>query len=133
MEGKEELKKAAEIYKDWTKLAIFDDKGAVIHSSEEIDVAELKEFLGSFDDRDKTVGKGLTLDKEHYDVHRCYDNLVYGRKGKPGNCQGICVYKFQNEKAKKNMFAVVTWGGYATSARIVPELQEYCKKYVATL
>lgn len=31
------------------------------------------------------------------------------------------------------MYAVVTWGGYATSARIVTELLEFCKKNVATM
>eukprot|EP00470_Lotharella_oceanica_P001899 CAMPEP_0170176538 /NCGR_PEP_ID=MMETSP0040_2-20121228/9395_1 /TAXON_ID=641309 /ORGANISM="Lotharella oceanica, Strain CCMP622" /LENGTH=134 /DNA_ID=CAMNT_0010418897 /DNA_START=33 /DNA_END=437 /DNA_ORIENTATION=+ len=131
----EAIAKAAEQHKDWSKLVVFDEKATVIHASYKADPEELKEFLPAFKERGPTLGKGLTLAKEHYDIHRWSYNpcVTYGRRGKPGNMQGICLHKFTNEKTKKDLYAVITFGGDATTARMVPQLVEFCAKHVATV
>ncbi|GAB5371782.1 hypothetical protein AAMO2058_001609400 [Amorphochlora amoebiformis] len=130
MESK--LKEAAAAYKDWTKLVVFDGGAKVVHSTSKADTKELKNFLTAFDKREDTIGKGLVLDGEHYEIHRWSKDTTHGRRGTVGNMHGICLHKVTTD-SKKDMYAVITWGGRATSARIVPELQEYSKKNIKPL
>mmetsp|Transcript_9450 Transcript_9450/g.14166 ORF Transcript_9450/g.14166 Transcript_9450/m.14166 type:complete len:138 (+) Transcript_9450:15-428(+) len=129
----ENVKKAAGEFKEWTRLVIADDSGKIIHTTFKADSKEIKEFLSAFDDRSKTIAKGISLDGTHYVLHRWTDTVTYGRIGKPGELVGVCLHKVINEKTKKPMYSAITWGGIGTSARVVPEFQSFCKKHVVSL
>lgn len=80
-------------------------------------------------------------------MQRWYDNLVYGRRGDAGEGEGIALHKVWrssifvfsyrlkvvNENTKKNLFAIITYGYPMLSARAVPMLQDFCKKFVTKL
>jgi hypothetical protein len=63
---------------------------------------------------------------------RWYDNMTYGRRGKPGNMRGIILVKTPT-KSKKEVYSVATFGGSSTSARIVPDLLKFCEDNVKTM
>jgi len=42
-------------------------------------------------------------------------------------------FKVVNENTKKNLFAIITYGYPMLSARAVPMLQDFCKKFVTKL
>jgi hypothetical protein len=104
--------------KEWRNSAIFDEEANVLASTFAVDSDEIKSriqmlsphtprvLLSAFEDRDVTVGSGLTLDGLHYDVHRsqyrqCFspsrwykdEGLIYGRRGDANVGEGICLHR----------------------------------------
>jgi hypothetical protein len=58
--------------KEWSRVLIFDDAGQVLASTFTVDPTEIQGLLKAWDERDVTVGEGITLDSLHFEVHR-YD------------------------------------------------------------
>jgi hypothetical protein len=90
---KKELSEKLKDYKEWDKAAVFDASAAVLASTFAPDADELKEFLKAWDDRDTTVGRGFLLQGHHFDVHRWYETLIYGRRGDTERGEGICLMR----------------------------------------
>lgn len=68
---------------------------------------------------------------EHYDVHRFYDALVYGRKVDQKTGDGICVCR--TKSGDKAIFVLITYAFPTLSAKAVPDLQQFCKAHVEPL
>jgi len=95
-----------------------------------IDKNEVKDLITAFNDYDTTVGNGLTLEGENYDVHRFYETLIYGRRGDSENGEGIALCKSIGGKSKKPVFTLITYGFPTLSARAVPQLRDFAKEFV---
>jgi len=118
--------------KEWSKFLCFDSDANIIAQNNIIkaDRNELKDLTTAFNDYDTTVGNGLTLDGENYDVHRFYETLIYGRRGDSENGEGIGVCKCIGAKSKKAIFTLITYGFPTLSARAVPQLRDFTKEHV---
>jgi hypothetical protein len=110
--------------KDFHKAAVFDQEGKVLGATFETDAAEIKEFLRAWDDRDTTVGKGLVFGANHFDVHRWYDRLVYGRRGDAERGEGICLCRTKTT-GDQYVYAVITYVFPTISARAIPILTAF--------
>ena len=86
-----------------------------------------------FHDRDTTIAHGFQFLGHHYDCHRFYDHLAYGRRGDAEDGEGIAIYTFERQSTKKPVFALITYGFPTLSAKAVPQLQEFCNTHVAVL
>jgi len=109
-------------------------KATTFPSNENLEDDEVKAVLTAFDDRDTTVGTGLSICKQHYEVHRFNKDpdFVYGRRGDPGDGAGFAVHRLNNSKGK-SIFFVITYLTPILSARVVPQLKTFAKKYVDSL
>eukprot|EP00698_Gefionella_okellyi_P003670 TRINITY_DN13435_c0_g1_i1.p1 TRINITY_DN13435_c0_g1~~TRINITY_DN13435_c0_g1_i1.p1 ORF type:complete len:160 (+),score=29.92 TRINITY_DN13435_c0_g1_i1:41-481(+) len=126
------LQAAAQANKEWSRTLVFDASGNVIVSSFSADPAEVQVLLHAFDNRDATIGDGLTVEGLVFDVHRHYEFDIYGRRGDSGEGEGIGLHKIMNQHTGKPMYMLITYGYPMLSARAIPMLQEFCKKYLAT-
>ena len=79
---------------DWSKAVVFEQGGKVLGSKGgDTDTKELELMTSAWENRDDTVGKGLFLGGKHFEVHRWYETLVYGRRGDVENGEGICLIR----------------------------------------
>lgn len=82
-----------------------------------------------FNDRDITIGEGAVLCGHHFEIHRFYDRLVYGRRGDSERGEGIAFCRTKSAKSGEFNYAVITYVFPTISARAVPMLQELCDQY----
>ncbi|KAF0683970.1 Aste57867_24051 [Aphanomyces stellatus] len=120
---------AMKAQKEWAKAVAFTQKGEIIASTVKPLDGEIAAYLKLFDNRDDTMGTGIVLLNEQYDVHRFPPPLIYGRKGDPakGEGEGIAICKV--EKAGSPVYCLITYVLPTLSARAVPQLQEFCAQY----
>ena len=116
----------------FTRLVFYNHKGDTLAGSFTADPSEVAIILGAWDVRDDTVAAGLYLEGEHYEVHRWYDNLVYGRKGIAGDGEGIGVCRVKGKDGSYN-YGLVTYTYPILSARAISRLLHLCKKYLTVL
>jgi len=119
--------------KEWSRAVVFNEEGHVLGSTFAANEPELKLLLSAFKDYDTTVGGGLTIDGQNYDVHRYYDNqgLIYGRRGEAENGEGIALCKVTGAKSKKAVFGLITFGFPILTARAVPQLRDFMQHNIA--
>jgi len=117
--------------KEWSRGVVFNDEGHVLASSFSANEAEVKLLLTAFKDYDSTVGGGLTLEGQNYDVHRFYEALIYGRRGDVENGEGIALCKVTGAKSKKPVFGLITFSFPILTARAVPQLRDFMQSNVA--
>ena len=117
---------------EWAKAVIFDNEGRVVASKGfAVDSKELVPYLNALDSRDATIGAGFILNKQHFDVHRFHPPLVYGRRGGPDEGEGIALCQAMRNGIP--IFGLITYELPILSARAVPQLIEFCRKYVGTV
>ena len=138
---KEALDKALAKQTEWNRIVILDNDGKVITSknlssdplSEEIkySLCYFRLFLNCLEDRDKIIGPGFNLCKDHFDVLRFHPPLVYGRRGKPneGEGEGIAYCRVKSNVSNEYVHLVITYILPIISARAVPQMIEFAKKY----
>lgn len=132
VEGLEHLQGRLEEMNEWAKSVIFDQDARVIACKGlDPDAAELQPFLTALDSRDHTIGTGFTLAGNHFDVHRFHPPLVYGRRGGPEEGEGIAYARAL--KSDVPIHAVITYELPILSARAVPQLIEFLRKYVGVI
>ena len=85
--------------------------------------------MGCLDDRDKTIGPGFVLGGEHFEVHRFHPPLVYGRKGGPDEGEGIAFCRVKSKVSNQYVYFVITYLLPIISARSIPQMLEFSKKY----
>ncbi|OQR98547.1 hypothetical protein THRCLA_06694 [Thraustotheca clavata] len=86
---------------------------------------EISAFLRLYDDRDTTMGSGIVLLNEQYDVHRFHPPLIYGRRGDPAKEEGEGIALCKADKK----YCMITYVFPTLSARAVPQLQAFCAQY----
>jgi len=142
------LQEKTEEMKEWTRGIVYDDKGRILATTCDVDLNEIEDLLTAFDDHDDAFRYGLQINGDHYDVHRFFDTLIYGRRGDSKTGEGICICKTtknsakgkkeaKEEKSKEEkepcIYALITYGFPTLSARAIPQLQEFCEKHVLPL
>jgi hypothetical protein len=85
--------------------------------------------MGCLEERDKTVGPGFKLAGDHFDVHRFHPPLVYGRRGGPEDGEGIAYCRVKSKVNDKYVHFVITYLLPIVSARAVPQMVEFVKKF----
>ena len=90
----------------------------------------MKFFSTSVENRDKTIGPGFLLNKVHFDVHRFHPPLVYGRRGGPEDGEGICYCRVKSALTQEPIHFVITYLLPIVSARAIPQMIEFAKKYL---
>ncbi|CAK4621849.1 unnamed protein product [Aphanomyces euteiches] len=121
---------AMKAQKEWAKAVAFTQEGKIIAATVKPLDGEIAAFLKLYDNRDDTMGSGIVLLNEQYDVHRFHPPLIYGRKGDPskGEGEGIAICKV--EKAVP-IYCLITYTLPTLSSRAVPQLQEFCNQHFA--
>jgi hypothetical protein len=56
--------------KEWSRAIVYSDKGDILASTFQPQEGEISALLTAFNDYDTTVGGGITIAGEHFDVHR---------------------------------------------------------------
>eukprot|EP00826_Nyctotherus_ovalis_P047181 TRINITY_DN5397_c0_g1_i2.p3 TRINITY_DN5397_c0_g1~~TRINITY_DN5397_c0_g1_i2.p3 ORF type:complete len:115 (+),score=12.68 TRINITY_DN5397_c0_g1_i2:318-662(+) len=85
--------------------------------------------MGCLEERDKTVGPGFKLAGDHFDVHRFHPPLVYGRRGGPEDGEGIAYCRVKSKVNDQYVHFVITYVLPIISARAVPQMVEFAKKF----
>jgi len=92
--------------------------------------------LKLYENRDDTIGSGIVLLSEQYDIHRFHPPLIYGRKGDPakGEGEGIAICRVEKKSnSKQYLYCLITYTFPTLSARAVPQLQEFCLNHCTYL
>ena len=139
---KESLDKELAKQSEWNKILILDHKGHVITSKNLADSPSAEEikyfhpslsrlFLDCLEDRSKTIGPGFNLCGEHFDILRFHPPLVYGRRGAPdeGEGEGIAYCRAKSKVSNENIHFIITYVLPIVSARAIPQMLEFVKKY----
>mmetsp|Transcript_12926 Transcript_12926/g.24010 ORF Transcript_12926/g.24010 Transcript_12926/m.24010 type:complete len:140 (+) Transcript_12926:193-612(+) len=116
---------------EWAKAVIFDNSGAIIASTLQVNPAELQAYLRALDSRDDTIGAGFIFCGEHFDVHRFHPPLVYGRRGGPDEGEGIALC--QAHRDGRPYYGLITYTYPILSARAVPQLIDFCRRHVGSV
>ncbi|OQR85344.1 hypothetical protein ACHHYP_11922 [Achlya hypogyna] len=124
------LVEAMKAQKEWTKALVFDGDGNFVAGTVKPLDGEISAFLRLYDDRDTTMGSGIVLLNEQYDVHRFHPPLIYGRKGDPAKEEGEGIALCKVDK-KVPLYCMITYVFPTLSARAVPQLQAFCTQHLA--
>ncbi|KAL6050609.1 Profilin [Balamuthia mandrillaris] len=140
--------------KEWSRGVVFSQDGKILATTFDVDLNEIEDLTRIFDDSENAFRFGAVIDGDHFDVHRFYPTLVYGRRGDSETGEGFCVCKTvkaveQEGKAKtkkqagsssdgsdssgKCIFTLITYAFPTLSARAIPQLQNFSKEFVEPL
>lgn len=116
----------------WSRLAVIDEE-RVLFSNFDLATSLLASFRGIFDERERTLQQGVTIDdKDTFQVTSFHGNfqLLYGRRGAPSVSEGIAVCAAPmrsppNVESAKRLFAIATYRLPVVSARAVPSLYKF--------
>jgi len=122
------LEEALRAMREWLRAVIYDGEGRVIASTVAVSEDEIRELLTAFDAHDATISKGLDFGGEHFDVHRFYSHLIYGRRGEAEIQTGEGIAICKTTVADKTIYALITYTFPTVSARAVSLLVDFCKK-----
>lgn len=97
--------------------------------------SELTGLQSSFRDRDETIGSGIVIAAQHYDVHRFHDkeDLIYGRRGVPGEGAGFCLLRRKQKKTQKYFYFFITHLPPTISAKTIPILILFADRIIEQL
>jgi hypothetical protein len=124
---------------DWSRAVVYDNAGNVLATTIDVNLNEIENLLTLFDDEENAFRFGIDFCGDHYDVHRFYETLVYGRKGNSKAGEGICVCKTVKpseeggSKDGKCIYTLITYDFPTLSAKTIPALQDFCKRYILPL
>lgn len=126
---------AIKAHKEWAKAIAFEHDGRVIASTVIPLDGEIAAFLKLFDKREDTIASGIVLQNEQYDVHRYHPPLIYGRRGDPAvdEGEGIAICKVEKKATKQPVYCLITYVFPTLSARVVPQLKEFCESILANM
>lgn len=115
--------------RDSSRALVFDDKDAILYSSFEANLKELSQLRSTFDDRDSAIRNGLTVQGKRYEVHRYHPPLAYGRTmdTPPETSEGCALCRVAQGPSGCPAYAVITYEMPNISARMVPQLIQFCK------
>ncbi|KAF1323172.1 hypothetical protein FI667_g10721, partial [Globisporangium splendens] len=119
--------------KEWAKALAFEHDGRIVATTVKPLDGEVDAFVKLFDKREQTIGAGIILLSEQYDVHRFHPPLIYGRRGDPAleEGEGIAVCRVERKSGKGGaLFCLITYTYPTLSARAVPQLKEFCDNYL---
>jgi len=138
MNDSKEIKKenekdiTSQVHKEiWSKCLIFTENKKVLvntFKNNEILESDLVHLLASFKNRDVTIGKGIRIGEQHFDVHSFYPDigLIYGRSTKIN--VGFCLMNYKNNEKKKFLF-FITFELPMVSANVIPKLLTFANKH----
>lgn len=121
---------------DVKDVLVFDAARTVLYSNiPELDEGELPAIASVFADRSKAMLKGIILQGQRYEVHRYHPPCVYGRTEAETEQDsiGVALCKTCAAGGEMTVFALITYEMPALSARMVPQLQLFCKEIVEPL
>eukprot|EP01098_Paradermamoeba_levis_P004780 TRINITY_DN2042_c0_g1_i1.p1 TRINITY_DN2042_c0_g1~~TRINITY_DN2042_c0_g1_i1.p1 ORF type:complete len:140 (-),score=34.75 TRINITY_DN2042_c0_g1_i1:105-524(-) len=117
--------------REWSRAVIYDEQLNVIASTFPVDPQELQAFSTIFNDHDTTIANGVDFDGLHFDIHRFYPDLAFGRTDEiPLTGQGIAFCRTTSAKTKKVVQGVITYGFPTLSPRAIPMLQDLLVKSI---
>jgi len=94
--------------------------------------ADLKKMLNIFKDRDVAIRNGIFIDGFHFDVHRFYDTLIYGRRGDSETGEGVAIVRTKRTSNPEQWFFVlVTYGFPTVSSHAVTYARDFAAHKVA--
>eukprot|EP00918_Siedleckia_nematoides_P074069 GHVU01161823.1.p3 GENE.GHVU01161823.1~~GHVU01161823.1.p3 ORF type:complete len:116 (-),score=18.01 GHVU01161823.1:630-977(-) len=88
-------------------------------------------FVNALDERDVTIGRGLTIGGRRFEVHRIHPPLVYGRRGNPDDSEGIAVA--HGSRDGRAIVAVCTYKLPYLSTKMVPQLINFFREHLGDL
>jgi len=115
----------------FTTVVFCTDKGVVLASNVD-DTANLKiestQYATIFGDREEAMEFGVFVNEGHFDVHRHYEDLIYGRRQLDEMLEGegfvVCKHPSNSHEF---VFGVATFRFPVLTANAVPILVEYTK------
>ena len=90
-------------------------------------------LAGAFADRTETVKNGIMLENVLFDVHRFYDNLIYGRRGHDEHTSGFGIVQFPREAFSDYVYIAVSFEQPMTTARAMPLLHRFAMQRILPL
>jgi len=121
---------------EWKKILIYHQDGKVVTSTfkaGEVSAEEIKTLLTAYKDRDHTVGAGVVVGGLHYEVHRFHEDLIYGRRGEPGEGAGFCLCRRMQQRTKRLVYFLITYLPPTLSARAIPQLLDFCRRHLENI
>eukprot|EP01097_Dermamoeba_algensis_P010629 TRINITY_DN792_c0_g1_i2.p1 TRINITY_DN792_c0_g1~~TRINITY_DN792_c0_g1_i2.p1 ORF type:complete len:140 (+),score=23.51 TRINITY_DN792_c0_g1_i2:80-499(+) len=121
--------------REWSRVVLFDQSGNVLSSSFELnDPSQLLPLLGVFNEKEKTLANGIDFLGRHYDIHRYYEGLAYGRTEETSDKgQGIAIHRTETPTSKKVVYGLVTFDFPIITARAVSQLSEFLPQVASLL
>ncbi|GAM24705.1 hypothetical protein SAMD00019534_078800, partial [Acytostelium subglobosum LB1] len=89
---------------------------------------DVNELIVLFETSNKAIAQGINVDDSNYELHRCFEDMVVGRKGEESTGEGVAFIKCPT-KSGSYIFMLVTYPLPTLSAKIVPMMKEYCAAY----
>eukprot|EP00696_Hemimastix_kukwesjijk_P019709 gnl/Hemi2/9065_TR3137_c0_g1_i1.p1 gnl/Hemi2/9065_TR3137_c0_g1~~gnl/Hemi2/9065_TR3137_c0_g1_i1.p1 ORF type:complete len:163 (-),score=13.85 gnl/Hemi2/9065_TR3137_c0_g1_i1:209-697(-) len=120
-------------YSEWARALVMDENAVVLghkFTGPLPSAAELGVLLRHFDDREQAIARGMTICGQHYEVHRFYPNLSYGRRGDNTDGEGIALHRAVSVATQRPVYVLITYTLPTVSARAVPQLIDFVKNYV---
>eukprot|EP00918_Siedleckia_nematoides_P074068 GHVU01161822.1.p3 GENE.GHVU01161822.1~~GHVU01161822.1.p3 ORF type:complete len:111 (-),score=17.69 GHVU01161822.1:1750-2082(-) len=98
-----QLRKLLQAQTEWSDAAVIDGQGRVLAATCEVTSMDASKFVNALDERDVTIGRGLTIGGRRFEVHRIHPPLVYGRRGNPDDSEGIAVAHVCSNEIKERI------------------------------
>eukprot|EP01103_Thecamoeba_quadrilineata_P006375 TRINITY_DN160_c0_g1_i2.p1 TRINITY_DN160_c0_g1~~TRINITY_DN160_c0_g1_i2.p1 ORF type:complete len:134 (-),score=22.65 TRINITY_DN160_c0_g1_i2:94-495(-) len=119
---------------DFNKVVVFNEDGNILHSTYEVDVSgDLKPLTTIFLDNDKAFENGIAINGVRFDVHRFYEDMIYGRTEELApNGKGVALYK-QKTKSGRVVIVLVEFVFPVLTTKAVPALKKFCNLNIAHL
>ncbi len=124
------MQSTLESYAEWNRGVVVTEDLQILAKTHDFDKSELQWFVKMFDDYDTTMSRGVSVEGHLFEVHRIYDDLIFGRRGAPEG-EGFCLTRCKRHG--KQAFSFITYGFPTLSAKAVPELQYFSKSQVEKL
>ncbi|KNC47169.1 uncharacterized protein AMSG_03597 [Thecamonas trahens ATCC 50062] len=116
----------------FSRMVVF-TADAILAASYTVSNDEAPYLASVFDDRTASVRDGYDIDGMHFDVHRFYDNLVYGRFGYDEASVAFGVVRFPREAYADFIYVAVTFDSPMTTARGLPLLHRFVSQSILPL
>lgn len=85
-----------------------------------------------FNNREQAIAKGMTIGKVHFEVHKYYPPLAYGRISHEELAEGISLVKGKSKKGEVQ-FLLITYLLPIVSARAIPQQVEFFNEHIGEL
>eukprot|EP00697_Spironema_sp_BW2_P005012 gnl/Spiro4/16763_TR9026_c0_g1_i1.p1 gnl/Spiro4/16763_TR9026_c0_g1~~gnl/Spiro4/16763_TR9026_c0_g1_i1.p1 ORF type:complete len:177 (-),score=17.70 gnl/Spiro4/16763_TR9026_c0_g1_i1:162-662(-) len=121
---------------DWARALLFDHEGnvmgqkwaGILPSRQEI-----HNLMTLLDNRDHTIGHGIMVSGQHFECHRWYPHMCYGRRGDANHGEGVCVIRSTVRASNRHVWLLLTYVFPMISARAIPQAVELLAAHVEVL
>eukprot|EP00007_Cunea_sp_BSH-02190019_P009966 CAMPEP_0174231792 /NCGR_PEP_ID=MMETSP0417-20130205/2243_1 /TAXON_ID=242541 /ORGANISM="Mayorella sp, Strain BSH-02190019" /LENGTH=132 /DNA_ID=CAMNT_0015309743 /DNA_START=186 /DNA_END=580 /DNA_ORIENTATION=+ len=114
--------------------ALVIDHDAKVLASKNVDTskfaAEIPNLPKLFASRDTAVRAGVDFLGEHYDVHRAYEDLIYGRRGDSATGAGVALCRVKRKSDGNFVYSIAVFKFPVISANAVPRLRDFTTEKV---